>query len=176
MSWSKDGNKWAIWIAAAIAMIQMAMAENPQQSMRQLARHYCMDLRTRRNLVKEELGMKNVWSSSSHFWPQMLKKWGRRSATNFSTSWRSASLIKSGFFLMKKSSPGMWPLSVANMNPSIYISPLSKALLKKMVLGVVGSDRQKCPVVFVWVRNESMLTFIMTFCSSMWSPRSSGCI
>jgi hypothetical protein len=39
---------------ATIAAIQAAVAENPQQSMRQPARHHRMDQRTMRSLVKED--------------------------------------------------------------------------------------------------------------------------
>jgi hypothetical protein len=35
------------------------MAENPQQSMRQLAIHHSMDPKIMRNLVKEGLGMES---------------------------------------------------------------------------------------------------------------------
>ncbi len=40
-------------------------------------------------------------------------------------------------------------LPVANVEHGVCISPKSKASLKQMVLGVVGSDSQKCPIVFV---------------------------
>jgi hypothetical protein len=40
---------------STIAAIQAAVAENPQQSMRQPARHHRMDQRTMRSLVKEDL-------------------------------------------------------------------------------------------------------------------------
>jgi hypothetical protein len=39
---------------AAIAMVQAAISENPQQSTRHLARHHSMDSRTMRGLVKED--------------------------------------------------------------------------------------------------------------------------
>jgi hypothetical protein len=35
------------------------MAENPQQSMRNLARHHSIDPRTMKNIVKENLGMES---------------------------------------------------------------------------------------------------------------------
>jgi hypothetical protein len=38
---------------------------------------------------------------------------------------------------------------VADVDPDIHISAKSKAPLKQMVLGVIGSDGQKCPIVFV---------------------------
>jgi hypothetical protein len=40
-------------------------------------------------------------------------------------------------------------LPVADVDPDICILPKSKAPLKQMVLGVIGSDGQKCPIVFV---------------------------
>ncbi len=40
-------------------------------------------------------------------------------------------------------------LPVADIDPDVRISPKSKAPLKQMVLGVIGSDGQKCPIVFV---------------------------
>jgi hypothetical protein len=40
-------------------------------------------------------------------------------------------------------------LLVANMDPSIWISPISKAPLKQMVLGEVGSNSQNCSIVFI---------------------------
>jgi hypothetical protein len=40
-------------------------------------------------------------------------------------------------------------LPVANMDPIICISSKSKALLKQMVLGMVGSNGQKCLIVLV---------------------------
>jgi hypothetical protein len=40
-------------------------------------------------------------------------------------------------------------LSVTDVDPDVRISPKSKAPLKQMVLGVIGSDGQKCPIVFV---------------------------
>jgi hypothetical protein len=40
-------------------------------------------------------------------------------------------------------------LPVADVDPDVRISPKSKAPLKQMVLGVIGSDGQKCPIVFV---------------------------
>ncbi len=38
---------------------------------------------------------------------------------------------------------------VADVDHDVCISPISKAPLKQMVLGVIGSDGQKCPIVFV---------------------------
>jgi hypothetical protein len=40
-------------------------------------------------------------------------------------------------------------LPVAYVDSDVPISPKSKAPLKQMVLGVIGSDGQKCPIVFV---------------------------
>ncbi len=40
-------------------------------------------------------------------------------------------------------------LPVADVDPSVCIFPKSKASFKQMVLGVVGSDGQKCPIVFI---------------------------
>jgi hypothetical protein len=40
-------------------------------------------------------------------------------------------------------------LPVADVDPDVRISPKSKTPLKQMVLGVIGSDGQKCPIVFV---------------------------
>ncbi len=40
-------------------------------------------------------------------------------------------------------------LLVADLYPYIRTSPKSKAPLKQMVLGVIGSDGQKCLIVFV---------------------------
>jgi hypothetical protein len=40
-------------------------------------------------------------------------------------------------------------LPVAEVDPDIRIWPKSKAPLKQMVLGVIASNGQKCPIVFV---------------------------
>ncbi len=59
LSWPRDGNKQTVWANAAIATVQVAVAENPQQNKRQQARHYKMDPRTVRNLVREDLGIES---------------------------------------------------------------------------------------------------------------------
>jgi hypothetical protein len=40
-------------------------------------------------------------------------------------------------------------LTMVNMDPIICISSKSKALFKQMVLGMVGSNGQKCLIVLV---------------------------
>jgi hypothetical protein len=40
-------------------------------------------------------------------------------------------------------------LPVADVDPDVCISPKSKAPVKQMVLGVIGSNGQRCPIVFV---------------------------
>jgi hypothetical protein len=40
-------------------------------------------------------------------------------------------------------------LPVADVDPDVRILPKSKATLKQMVLGVISSDCQKCPIVYV---------------------------
>jgi hypothetical protein len=40
-------------------------------------------------------------------------------------------------------------LPVADVDSSVCILPKSKASFKQMALGVVGSDGQKCPIVFI---------------------------
>jgi hypothetical protein len=40
-------------------------------------------------------------------------------------------------------------LPVADVDPNVRISPKSKATLNQMVLGVIGSDSQKCLIIFV---------------------------
>jgi hypothetical protein len=43
---------------------------------------------------------------------------------------------------------------MADVDPSIRVSPFSKAPSMQMVLGVVGSSGQKCPIVFVGTGKE----------------------
>ncbi len=59
ISWPRDGSKQTVWANAAIATVQVAVAENPQQNKWQQARHHKMDPRTVRNLVREDLGMES---------------------------------------------------------------------------------------------------------------------
>jgi hypothetical protein len=49
----------------------------------------------------------------------------------------------------RRNSHYLMDLPVADMDPDVCISPKSKAPLKQMVLGVIGSNGQKCPIVFV---------------------------
>jgi hypothetical protein len=49
----------------------------------------------------------------------------------------------------RRNSRYLTDLPVADVDPDVRISPKSKAPLKQMVLGVIGSDGQKCPIVFV---------------------------
>jgi methylphosphotriester-DNA--protein-cysteine methyltransferase len=53
-------SKQTVWTTTAIAAVQAAMAENPQRSMSQLARHHKMDPRTMRHLVREDLGLEST--------------------------------------------------------------------------------------------------------------------
>jgi hypothetical protein len=48
-----------VWTDAAITVVQVAVAENLQQSMRQLARHHSMDPMALRSLLKGDSGMQN---------------------------------------------------------------------------------------------------------------------
>jgi hypothetical protein len=43
---------------------------------------------------------------------------------------------------------------VAEVDPIICIVPISKATLKQMVLVVLGSDGQKCSIVFITVGKQ----------------------
>jgi hypothetical protein len=102
------------------------MAENPQKSIRQLARYQSMDLRITRNLVKENLGVdRHVIVPRPFLAPssQELKKERCRTLLN----------------------------NLKASQPHFCISPFSKAPLKQMVLWVVGSDGQKCPIVLVGI-------------------------
>ncbi len=49
----------------------------------------------------------------------------------------------------RRNSRYLMDLPVADMDPDVCISPKYKAPLKQMVLGVIGSNGQKCPIVFV---------------------------
>jgi hypothetical protein len=65
-------------------------------------------------------------------------------------------------------------LPVADVDPDIHISLKSKAPLKQMVLGVIGSDSQKCPIVFVGAGESVNADIIRPFCGRMSSPGSNG--
>jgi hypothetical protein len=58
-------------------------------------------------------------------------------------------------------------LPVADVDPSIRISPFSKTLLMQMVLGVVGSDDQKCPIISLVLANKSTQIISKTFSDRM---------
>jgi hypothetical protein len=49
----------------------------------------------------------------------------------------------------RRNSRYLTDLPVADVDPDVRISPKSKAPLKQMVLGVIGRDSQKCPLVFI---------------------------
>jgi hypothetical protein len=49
----------------------------------------------------------------------------------------------------RRNSRYLTDLRVADVDPDVRISPKSKAPLKQMVLGVIGNDGQKCPIIFV---------------------------
>jgi transposase-like protein len=89
MPWSRGRKKQWVGTDAAIAEVQTAVAEIPQQSMRQLARQHSIDPTAMWDLVKEDLDMENcVVQSCAGLW--------------------AMSLIKSEFFLTKKSTQGRW--------------------------------------------------------------------
>jgi hypothetical protein len=83
------------------------MAENSQQSMRQLSRHHSIDPRTLRNLVKEDLGMEScVIVQRPH---------NEEGEVPQTPQQDEGQPVSSGldFFQLKRSSPGTWLSTVA---------------------------------------------------------------
>ncbi len=174
---AKGHKKRLVRAVPAIAVVQEAVVENPQQSMRQLARWYSMDPRTLRNLVRRIWVWRALSSSSSRFWPQMLKKWGREGAANSSESQRPASLIKSRFCWWNDlhwgsghqppqqlllDGPPCGRHGLQNPHLSLF-----KAPLKQMVYRVGGSDG---PSRFCWRWRTSQLRWLLGYFAASCGP------
>jgi hypothetical protein len=119
-----------------------------------------MDPRTMRKLVREDLGLESRMIAQ---WPLLTpdaqetrKERCQKLISKLKASQRHQVRIFSDekictvdMAIDRRNSRYLTDLPVADVDPDVCISPKSKAPLRQMVLGVIGSDGQKFLIVFV---------------------------
>ncbi len=119
-----------------------------------------MDSRTMRRLVKEDLGLESrvfvqrpLLTTAAQ---EMRKERCQKLINKLKASqphqvriFSDEKMFNVGVAVNRRNSRYLTDLPVADVDPDVRILPKSKAPLKQMVLGVIGSDDQKCPIIFV---------------------------
>jgi hypothetical protein len=118
-----------------------------------------MDPRTTRHLVKEDLGLESrviIQRPLLTTDAQETRKERRQKLINKLKAsqphqvriFSDEKIFTVDVAVNRQNSCYLTDLPVADVDPDVCISPKSKAPLKQMVLGVIGSNGQKCPIVF----------------------------
>jgi DDE superfamily endonuclease/Transposase len=156
----KGGSSKSVRTPEAIAAVSAAIAENPRINMRQLARDHQMPWTTMYRLVHEDLalhsrvvqqrplltdGVKERRLERAAMLLNRLKHEDKGKVRIFSDE----KIFTADAAVNRRNSRYLTGLPVAAVDPNIRITPYAKAPLKQMVLGVMASDGQKCPPVFV---------------------------
>lgn len=143
-----------------INAVAASIQADPKQSIRGLARRHKMSEPTMRRLVKEDLGLQSrAVQLRPLLTPATMEKRAER-AHNILARIRHQDAGKIRIFsdekiftadaaVNRRNSRYLSGLPVGDVDPKIRITPFHKAPAKVMVLGVVGSDGQKCPIIFV---------------------------
>jgi hypothetical protein len=116
-----------------------------------------MDPRTMRHLVKEDLGLESRVIVQRLLLTTDAQETRKERCQKLINKLKASQPRQVQIFSDEKiftvdvavNSRYLTDLPVADVDPDVRISPKSKAPLKQMVLGVIGSDGQKCPIIFV---------------------------
>ena len=157
----RSGRPRSVRTAENVATVSAAIEENPRQSIRKLAKKFSCPKSSMHELIHHDLGMK---SRAIQNRPRLTE------ATRLRRLEKSKMLLNflkspvtSGFIrifsdeklfhvdaqLNRRNSRYLSDQPVNEVDPRIRFNPVNKHPQKVMVLGVIGSDGQKCPIIFV---------------------------
>jgi len=156
----KGGPKKKMRTSRKVAAVAADIARNPRKSIRRLAIDHKMGKTTMSRLVQQDLNMKSRVVQSRPILTDSAKEKRRKRASQLLNRIKKEDSSKVRIFSDEKlftvdattnrrNSRYLSDLPVDKVDPEIRITPFSKAPLKTMVLGVVGSDGKKCPIIFV---------------------------
>lgn len=144
-----------------VAAVSQAIQDNPRQSIRKLAKKFSCHEKSMRNLVHHDLGMKSrtIQDKPRLTESTRLRRMERcKFLLNFMKSRNTANLVRifsdEKLFhvdaqLNRRNSRYLSDQPVEDVDPKIRFNPVNKHPQKVMVLGVVGSDGKKCPMIFI---------------------------
>jgi len=144
-----------------VAAVSEAIEENPRQSIRKLAKKFSFPETSMRELIHQDLNME---SRVIHNRPRLTEATRLRRleksklllnflkspvTTGFVRIFSDEKLFHVDAQLNRRNSRYLSDQPVDEVDPRIRFNPVNKHPQKVMVLGVVGSDGQKCPIIFI---------------------------
>jgi transposase len=144
---------------AAIRAIKARIRRNPRQSMRKLSRDFRMADSTMRKVIKEDLGMRSRAVVARHFvsaTQQVSRAERARSLLNWLKShgglvhvFSDEKLFTIDAVLNRRNDRCIVSGPVSDIPSDIRVAQHRKHPASIMVLGIITSDGQKCPPIFV---------------------------
>ena len=143
-----------------IQKVKRVIKSNPRRSMTVLAQRYNMGATTMRKLIKGDLGMRSRAITTKNKISQQQKtsrlerckhllKWMKTKTNSKKVRvFSDEKLFTVDPVLNRRNDRYLSDKKAADVDPSIKYSQKGKHSSKIMVLGVVGSDGQKCPPIF----------------------------
>ena len=157
----RSGRPQTVRTPRNVKTVARIIQQNPRQSIRGLSKKMDCAESSMRNLVHKELHMKSRVITDK---PRLTESNRQRrvdrckSLMNFMKDQQTGKFVRifsdEKLFhvdaqLNRRNSRYLSDLPQNEVDPRVRYNPVNKNLQKVMVLGVVGSDGQKCPVIFV---------------------------
>jgi hypothetical protein len=143
-----------------IAAVRAAIARNPSQSIRHLSVKHGVSEPTMRRLVKEDLGLNSrvvqlrpllttpVKEKKVERAAKLLNRLKHEDKGNVRI-FSDEKIFTADVAVNRHNSRYLMASPVADVDPNIRCNYYTNAPLKQMVLGVVASDGQSCPPIFI---------------------------
>jgi AraC-like DNA-binding protein len=156
----RSGRPRSVRTPRQIAAVRAAIARNPRKSINQLADARGVSETTMRRLIKEDLGFKSRVVQQRPLLTPPVKERRAERAAKLLTRLKNEDKGKVRIFsdekiftadvaVNRRNSRYLTTLPVTEVDPNIRCSYYTKAPLKQMVLGVMASDGNCCPPIFI---------------------------
>lgn len=154
-----SGRKRSKRTKAVVKAVKMKIARNPRRSMNKLAKEHDMSARTMRRLIRDDLGMKSRAVASKQFISERQKlvrlercrriiSW-LKSNGGVVTVFSDEKIFTVDAHISRRNTRYISAAAAADVPSAIRYNKKSKHPASIMVLGVVSSDGQKCPLVYL---------------------------
>lgn len=156
----KTGRPRSVRTNRRINAVSAAVAQEPKRNIRALARRFKVPLTSMHRIVRDDLGLNSRVQQSRPLLTADVKEKRLERATKLLNRLKKEDAKRVRIFsdekifttnaaVNRRNSRYLTDLPVGDVDPEIRVNAFAKNPGKVMMLGVVGSDGQKCPAVFV---------------------------
>ena len=156
----KEGRPRSVRTNRRINAVSTAVMQNPRRNIRALARRFQVSLTSMHRIVREDLDLKSrVVQSRPLLTPDVMQKRLERATRLLNRLKKEDSkrvrifsdekIFTTNAAVNRRNSRYLTDLPVEDVHPEIRVNAFAKNPGKVMMLGVLGSDGQKCPAIFV---------------------------